>query len=202
MSIVQQELYGGAITLSLPSKFDNISNVRQIPDHQEVFVNLREDQSVIIEILELAADATDENCAAFHFRQLAEDNNAEDASEIQSVTLLNNAELPTWPADAKIYLLLGQQRVAKFNEDQRAQDPSDPSLQQDPRNLVQIMMVVVRLPRQETDIVITYNVALQISDASSSKQVSHEGDIHEAEAWFRNLITSFQVRNWGLFGGN
>ncbi|KAF9545184.1 hypothetical protein EC957_011163, partial [Mortierella hygrophila] len=57
----------------------------------------------------------------FHFQQLAEDNDAEDASIIQSVSVLNNAELPTWPADAKIYLLLGQQRVAKFNEQQRIQ---------------------------------------------------------------------------------
>ncbi|KAF9363609.1 hypothetical protein BGX34_003729 [Mortierella sp. NVP85] len=169
MSVVQQELYGGAITLNLPPKFENIS---------------------------------------FHFRQLAEDNDAEDASHIQGVSLLNNAELPAWPSEAKIYLLLGQQRIAKFNERQRqqeaqAQDPafaSGSESQVDPRNLVQIMMVVIRLPLQETDIVITFNVPLHIAETSSSKQVAHEGSIEEAEVWFRNLIASLQVRNWGLFG--
>ncbi|KAF8981471.1 hypothetical protein BGZ46_002726 [Entomortierella lignicola] len=195
MDIIQQELYGGAITLNLPRKFENISNIREVPDHQEVFVNVDEDQSVIVEILELAAEAND---------QLAEDNDAEDASIIQSVSILNNSELPTWPAEAKIYLLLGQQRIAKFNERQRQQENAVANphrqLQPDARNLVQIMMVVVRLPRQATDIVISYNVPLQISESSSSKQVAHEGDIQEAEVWFRNLIGSFLVRDWGLFG--
>ncbi|KAF9941723.1 hypothetical protein BGZ65_001851 [Modicella reniformis] len=202
MSIVQQELYGGAITLNLPPKFENISHVREVPDHQEVFVNLDEDQSVIVEILELATESTDESCAAFHFQQLADDNDAADTSVIQSVSILNNVELPTWPAEAKIYLLLGQQRVAKFNERQRQQEAAQQTQHptgSDARNLVQIMMVVVRLPRQETDIVISYNVPLHISETSSSKQVAHEGSIEEAEVWFRNLLGSFQVRNWGLF---
>lgn len=99
--------------------------------------------------------------------------------------------------DAKIYLLLGQQRVAKFNERQRQLESAST---EDTRNLIQIMMVVVRLPRQETDIVISYNVPLQIAAASSSREVAHEGDIQEAEVWFRNLIGSFQVRDWSLFG--
>ncbi|KAF9112899.1 hypothetical protein BGX27_002606 [Mortierella sp. AM989] len=204
MDIVQQELYGGAITLNLPRKFENISHVRDVPDHQEVFVNVEEDQSVIVEILELAAEASDEACAAFHYQQLAEDNDAEDASIIQSISVLNNAELPTWPAEAKIYLLLGQQRIAKFNERQRQQEAAAANplqqLQADARNLVQIMMLVVRLPRQTTDIVISYNVPLQISESSSSKQVAHEGNIQEAEVWFRTLIGSFLVIDWGVFG--
>ncbi|KAF9543014.1 hypothetical protein EC957_001373 [Mortierella hygrophila] len=63
-TVIQQELYGGAITINLPSKFGTISHVREVPDHQEVFVNVDEDQSVIVEILELAAEASDDNCAA------------------------------------------------------------------------------------------------------------------------------------------
>ncbi|KAF9181111.1 hypothetical protein BGZ51_005664 [Haplosporangium sp. Z 767] len=205
MDSFQQELYGGAMTMNLPQKFGNISHVREVPDHQEVFVNVEEDQSVIVEILELAAEATDDSCAAFHFQQLAEDNDAEDDSVIQSVSQLNNADLPAWPVDTKIYLLLGQQRIAKFNERQRQQEAQAQGNQQlttpDARNLVQIMMVVFRLPRHETDIVLSYNVPLQISETSSSKQVAHEGNLQEAETWFRNLVGSYQVRDWGLFGG-
>ncbi|KAG0362653.1 hypothetical protein BG005_004770 [Podila minutissima] len=197
MEVIEQELYGGAITMNLPRKFGNISHVREVPDHQEVFVNVGEDQSVIVEILELAAEASDDSCAAFHYQQLAEDNDAEESSTIQSVSILNNTELPNWPAEAKIYLLLGQQRVAKFNERQRQVESGSA---EDTRNLLQIMMVVVRLPRQETDIVISYNVPLQIAATSSSREVAHEGNIQEAEAWFRNLIGSFRVRDWSLFG--
>ncbi|KAF9426427.1 hypothetical protein BGZ94_006537 [Podila epigama] len=199
MEVVEQELYGGAITMNLPRKFGNISHIREVPDHQEVFVNVDEDQSVIVEILQLASEAPDDACAAFHYQQLAEDNDAEESSTIQNVSILSNAELPGWPAEAKIYLLLGQQRIAKFNEQQRQQEQGGAGAV-DTRNLVQIMMVVVRLPRQETDIVISYNVPLKISAASSSHEVAHEGDIREAEVWFRNLIASFKVREWGLFG--
>ncbi|KAG0249995.1 hypothetical protein BG011_008736 [Mortierella polycephala] len=204
MESFQQELYGGAMTMNLPQKFGSISHVREVPDHQEVFVNVDEDQSVIIEILEMAAETTDDGCAAFHFQQLAEDNDAEDDSVVQSVSRLNNADLPTWPVDTKIYLLLGQQRIAKFNERQRQQEAqaqgNAQQLTPDARNLVQIMMVVFRLPRHDTDIVLSYNVPLQISETSSSKQVAHEGNLQEAEAWFRNLVGSYQVRDWGLFG--
>ena len=119
--------------------------------------------------------------------------------------------LPPTSADAKIYLLLGQQRIAKFNEQQRLQQQhhqhhlataaSTSSFSStDARNLVQIMMVVFRLPRQGTDIVLSYNVPLQISDSSSSKKVAHEGDVSEAEGWFREVVGSFTVREWGLFG--
>lgn len=111
----------------------------------------------------------------------------------------------SFSADAKIYLLLGQQKIAKFNERQRQQEAAAASGQQqqqqeDARNLVQIMMVIFRLPQQETDIVVSYNVPLQISATSSSKQVAHEGSIQEAEVWFRNLVGSIRVNNWQLFG--
>lgn len=31
-----RELYGGAVTLAFPARFDDISEHRQVPDHQEV----------------------------------------------------------------------------------------------------------------------------------------------------------------------
>jgi hypothetical protein len=34
---------------------------------------------------------------SFHYQQLAEDNDAEESSTIQSVSILSNAELPNWP---------------------------------------------------------------------------------------------------------
>ena len=45
--------------LSLTRACVFFSDVRQVPDNQEVFTHQRTDQSVIIEILE-AADGTDE----------------------------------------------------------------------------------------------------------------------------------------------
>ena len=43
-------LYGGAFSISIPSRFDDASTVRDIPNHQEVFVDGDTDQSIIIEL--------------------------------------------------------------------------------------------------------------------------------------------------------
>jgi hypothetical protein len=56
MESVARELFGGAIRISVPPRFEDVSGVRQIPDNQEVFVCQESDQSIIIEILELAEE--------------------------------------------------------------------------------------------------------------------------------------------------
>lgn len=59
------------------------------------------------------------------------------------------------PNASRLYLL-GEQSVAKFNEPDWA------------RNAVAIHMVLVRLPEHGTDIVITLNSPMAISEQSSS----------------------------------
>ena len=62
------ELYGGAISCSIPDDFFNASILRQIPDNQEVFANSKSDQSIIFEIVEYQHQIKDENIAKFaHF---------------------------------------------------------------------------------------------------------------------------------------
>ena len=54
-------LFGGALTCALPASWLDCSDARPVPDHQEVW--LERDgkcRSLIIEILELAEEATDD----------------------------------------------------------------------------------------------------------------------------------------------
>ncbi|CAE7720558.1 MPK5 [Symbiodinium sp. CCMP2592] len=53
-------LYGGALTCELPRTLTDASAFREVPDHQEVWVDTSSDRSVVIEILE----AKDPNGAA------------------------------------------------------------------------------------------------------------------------------------------
>lgn len=55
-----RELFGGALSIELPSRFVDLSQFRQIPDHQEVFADGNTDQSIIIEINELLKEGTEE----------------------------------------------------------------------------------------------------------------------------------------------
>lgn len=33
---VRRDLFGGAVTMALPARFEDISQFREVPDHQEV----------------------------------------------------------------------------------------------------------------------------------------------------------------------
>lgn len=93
-------LFGGAITALIPQRFKDVSQFRQVPDNQEVwfdcvivripifgatdvmilldqvFVDADADQSIIIEIVERASEASDADAAKFHFNSIAFDNDA------------------------------------------------------------------------------------------------------------------------------
>lgn len=56
------DLFGGAIVAPIPSSFMDASQFRQIPDNQEVFVDTKTQQSMIVELLE-QVDQKDEKIA-------------------------------------------------------------------------------------------------------------------------------------------
>ncbi|KAJ3043918.1 hypothetical protein HDV00_003958 [Rhizophlyctis rosea] len=92
----QRPLYGGAISAAIPDAYIDVSILREVPDHQEVFVDQATDQSLIVEILELAETPAEE-AASYHFWQLADDNDAKQSSRIISVEHLSLDLFPTLP---------------------------------------------------------------------------------------------------------
>ena len=109
--LVAVSLYGGAITAMLPACWRDVSEVRQVPDHQEVWQdvsaraaaageppsveNLKISVSssssswlsktdtntcVIFEILERQVEVSDDDAASFFFSDLAESNDAAEAT--------------------------------------------------------------------------------------------------------------------------
>ena len=49
------DLFGGAITSQICSRFADVSNFRQVPDAQEVFVDTASEGSLTLELLERCA---------------------------------------------------------------------------------------------------------------------------------------------------
>ncbi|CAG8773885.1 16529_t:CDS:2, partial [Acaulospora morrowiae] len=130
-----RELFGGAITTLIPENFADISDVREVPDNQEVYANADTDQSIIIEILQYVHSGSDEDAVRHHFMSVASDNDAEEYSSIQAIVQLTAQDIPKLPPETPKYLLSGQQSVSKFHE-------SDPNS----RNLVNIFLALIRLP--------------------------------------------------------
>ena len=83
------EAFGGAIGVSAPGGWLDASDVRPVPDHQEVWLERAATaRALIVELLELAADATDGDAAArLHFEELASANDAEGSAVHQNLAL-------------------------------------------------------------------------------------------------------------------
>ncbi|KAI9323617.1 hypothetical protein BX666DRAFT_1846900 [Dichotomocladium elegans] len=177
-------LYGGAISCPVASSFVDVSAVRQVPDNQEVFVDMDTQQSLIIELLE-PVEAADEQIARLHFEQLAQDNEAIEAN-IDSITNLSpEAVVPFLPYTTLVHVLRGTQKVAKFNE---AKDQAF--------NLVDIRLAVVRLNQVQTDLVISINAPVLVAPTSTDKATSAANvDDH-----LQQLLSQLKVNDWSLFG--
>ncbi|PKC05310.1 Ran-interacting Mog1 protein [Rhizophagus irregularis] len=62
---MDKELFGGSISMYIPPSFEDISNVRNVPDNQEVFADVNTDQSIIVEILEFVKQVANEDAAKY-----------------------------------------------------------------------------------------------------------------------------------------
>lgn len=90
-----RELFGGAIEFGIPGRFEDVSQIREIPDNQEVFADPHSDQSVIIELLsqENIPLEAPQDAAKFFFDELATANEAL-SSNLFHWELLQPHELP------------------------------------------------------------------------------------------------------------
>ncbi|KAG2211430.1 hypothetical protein INT46_004718 [Mucor plumbeus] len=192
-----QELFGGAITVPVFNSFVdaspthlNDSQFRQIPDNQEVFVDMNTQQSLIFELLE-QVEATNEQVAEYHFQQLADDNEAAESTIILIDNLKPQDISPLLPQDGtEIYVLQGSQKISKFNENNAF-------------NTVEIVLVVVRLTKVATDFVISVNAPVKLASTSSEQESVNETSavtIDTVKAEMMAILKGLQVKDWDLFG--
>nr|XP_016852799.1 PREDICTED: ran guanine nucleotide release factor [Anolis carolinensis] len=186
----QQEghpLFGGAFSVCLPPGSIDVSEMRQVPDNQEVFVHPSTDQSLIIELLEYQAGVPDENAARYHFEDLA------DASS--TAEILNQEQfLPQLLAlegCSSAWQLTARQLVAKFNEEAK--------------NEVTLHLALLRLPQYGTDLLLTFNDPTRIHPLSSSAAQGTEVPPPFSQApWtvehFHTFARSLRLHDPGIFG--
>lgn len=183
------ELYGGAMTASLPDGYDDASRFRQVPDHQEVFMCGTNGVCIIIELLSRKAEVADSAIAAFHWTELAKANEA-DAHEETTISSVSQRELPTPKGAIPIaeQTAIGLQRVAKFNEREAAND-------------VLVAVGVRRLPPPyATDIMVSVSAPQSIADGSSEKKYVEAtlSPIAVVET-MQEVFQSLTVVDFGLF---
>ncbi|KAF8758374.1 Ran-interacting Mog1 protein [Rhizoctonia solani] len=169
----------GAITVQLPAGLTDASDLRQVPDTQEVFLAADSDVSIVCEILERVAPDDPVEVAKFHFDSLSHDNDAVSST----VEIVNTpAQQPVSTSPIKLSILQGTQLVPKFNR-------THP-------DTVKILLAVYRVVDKSIDLVLTFNVPVQAEKESSA--VDAEGAKRWTDA-YEAAVSSLKIVDFGLF---
>lgn len=191
----RRELFGGAITVDLPTRLVDVSDFRPVPDNQEVWTDADRDESIIVELLERVdvgpSDA--EGAAAWFFRDLAAVNDASvesGLSRISRVTVMTGDEhLPSLNGPfAHASMCVGTQTVAKGRDGD------------DKRNDVEVVVVNVRLPQVRTDVLVTLNRTTRVAPGSSADAPRAGEEIESAAATATRVAATLRIQDWSLFG--
>uniref|UniRef100_A0A8D2AKI1 RANGRF n=1 Tax=Sciurus vulgaris TaxID=55149 RepID=A0A8D2AKI1_SCIVU len=162
----------GAFSSTLPPGPIDVSNLRRVPHHQEVFCHPVTDQSLIVELLELQAyDVRGEQGAK-----------AVQVEPVQSLSLENLA-LRGYCQEA--WVLYSKQQVAKENQ-QVAKD-------------VTLNQALLRLPQYQTDLLLTSNQHPPTHNRSSLGP-GNLSPLPWSLGDFEQLVTSLTLHDPSIFG--
>lgn len=196
-SCVPKPLFGGAIFTTFPDRFQDVSNIREVPDHQEVLVDPSRDESLIFELLDLKGEVDDAGSALWFLQDIANEQDAGDNLVVEHSGTLELSALHLGEAPAVAATAVGQLAVSKGRQGREAQ------------NIVRIYLANIRLKNAATDVLITAYEPLLINPLSESAVAVAAGPAIPAEQVgclpmsevFKLAVTNFNVRDWNLFDG-
>lgn len=181
--------------MTFPLRFQDLSNVRQVPDHQEAFADPSRDESLIIELLDLKHDVTDEASAVWFLQDLANEQDAEGGMVFEQSGILEAPGLCYRSTPAVVTSAIGQMAISKGRQGREAQ------------NIVRVYLANLRLKEVGTDVLISAYEPIVINPLSESARAvgagvaapaEQSGCIPMAEV-FKVAVSSFRVHNWSLF---
>ncbi|KAF2679058.1 Mog1p/PsbP-like protein [Lentithecium fluviatile CBS 122367] len=183
VSFKHVELYGGAITTDLPESYGDVSQIRQVPDHQEVYLDTNGYSGIISEILQYVDKPTDLEALQYHFADLVDG-----TGDSTNVLGQGNATMEKVPGKPVFTLSFIQTPPA----------PEHPGRKQP--EFVAIHLLLLRLKEKGTDILITINAPHYKGEYE--KPVEGEtvtGLMRDGEEIRERILATFEVQNWGLF---
>ncbi|KAF2838479.1 Mog1p/PsbP-like protein [Patellaria atrata CBS 101060] len=184
------ELFGGAITVDLPATFGDVSNIRQVPDNQEVYLDSDGFTSVIVDITQRVEGEhapTDVEALLFHFKDIV--SGTSDVVRKYEPGTGSLEKMPTHP----LHTLRAHMIPSPSPSPRRPETP----------DITVILVLLLRLPEQKTDIVISVNVPYipgHYVPAEVDLEAGRGGPLLERGlAVVERVRGSFEVRDWGLF---
>ncbi|TXG56483.1 hypothetical protein EZV62_017796 [Acer yangbiense] len=196
-SLSERPLFGGAIATTFPHRFQDVSNIRQVPDHQEVFVDPARDESLIFELLDFKDDVGDNGSAAWFLQDLATEQDAEGCTLLEQSGVVEAPGLRYRNIPAVVTTAAGQMAISKGRQGREAQ------------NLVKVYLANFRLKEVDTDVLVTAYEPILINPLSESANTVGAGlavpaaqsGIMPLTEVYKLAVSSFKVNDWSLFGG-
>ena len=189
----KQDLYGGAITMHM-SDYTDVSNVRVVPDHQEVWTD-GDDNTIIIELLNLKEETTTDDAAAFFFNDLAEASEASSA-ELLHAGLLEHLICPEISSNVEICGAVGRHIVSKFRDEDKSGEKA--------RNHVMVYLINLRLREHGTDMLITMYRTVKVGEKSSTTELKEVDESDDQEfpglRVFTSMLGTLKIVDKSLFG--
>jgi len=185
-------LFGGALIVDLPSTFADVSTIRQVPDHQEVYLDKDGFTSIIFDITERVgppgSDATIDGAAmTTHLQDIVDSDT--DTVKVWSITDTKFSKLPS---DIPAYTLIATQTP-----------PVDPDARVAAPDFTAIVLNLIRLEKESTDILVTINVPHikgEYMEDDVDLQLGKQGKLIEnAVEYAARVWETFKIKDWGLF---
>jgi len=172
-----QPLFGGTLQCQVPINLVDVSNFRQVPDHQEVFVTPDSDDATLsVEIVEHSEQVEDAKASQYYFEDLAAGN------EAQSWTIerVGNSDAPILQSKivpvASVTLCAGiQYGVSKFHLAGQ--------------NDLAVWLAIVRIPSHNADIILSLSLPIRPTNVV----------VGGAEQIFNTILSSLSINDKSLF---
>ncbi|KAL7069416.1 putative nuclear import protein mog1 [Cryptosporidium serpentis] len=179
MEFIQRPLYGDSIRVEIPKNFIDISKIRDVPDHQEVFVDDLSESSIIFEILQ-QIDLKSDKIGEYYFKDLA------DCNESTSNEVLYSEPLVQYNKEFLTSACFGIQQVQKrYQEAER-------------NEILYLYVLVIRILTKKTDMLISFNSVMK-----QNQKIVQENAIYYSndtiQEIIKHILETFTIRNWDLF---
>jgi Ran-interacting Mog1 protein len=197
-----RQLWGGAAQSEIPSSFLDMSDLRQVPDHQECWMdagtgsNDAASRLLVFELLEHRDSVQDSDAARFYFADLADANGSGGGDDHQSsfvgVPSAALSPTPTGTAanDRNVFLGVGAQWVRMGRDHDLRGRPREG---QEVRE-VRVEIAVIRLPVQHTDLLITLTTPTGGQPGGDSVPSTSLSEL------FQRAVGTFDIVDWSLLG--
>ncbi|TVY46642.1 putative ran guanine nucleotide release factor [Lachnellula occidentalis] len=196
-------LFGGALIVDLPSTFADVSTIRQVPDHQEVYLDKDGFTSIIFDITERvgapgSGPAVDGAALTTHLEDIVDSD--DDTVKVWNTSNTQFSKLPFVPLPSPVPHV-PVRRHTSLHAHRDANAPAAPDSKSP--DFTAIVLTLIRLERESTDILITINVPHikgEYTEEEVDMQMGKQGKLIESSVEIAAKIwETFKIKDWGLF---